>query len=255
MKNKVWPKELETLVDDYYNSCNRTIVSFATDQLKPYSHRIFTPTGKILTELASGWPSELQYGWLTRRVVAVFDVKDVMSSSIKNSGVIIIFNDHLLFLNIKDDKYYYTLIKEMEKSHEHQVHMPSVADSLMHSLMNELPFNNLPNMQVVDWVPIDNVYACSYYVNDKTYAQFQFLRNKTGNTILEFELDERDTTSSLVELVNKAKILNKSQPFHLFKSPFTSIVDENNSNDIDEETGEINHDEELKSKSFHLFQC
>ncbi|GME68085.1 unnamed protein product [[Candida] boidinii] len=251
MKNKVWPKELETLVDDYYNSCNRTIVSFATDQLKPYSHRIFTPTGKILTELASGWPSELQYGWLTRRVVAVFDVKDVMSSSIKNSGVIIIFNDHLLFLNIKDDKYYYTLIKEMEKSHEHQVHMPSVADSLMHSLMNELPFNNLPNMQVVDWVPIDNVYACSYYVNDKTYAQFQFLRNKTGNTILEFELDERDTTSSLVELVNKAKILNKSQPFHLFKSPFTSIVDENNSNDIDEETGEINHDEELKSKSLY----
>ncbi|OWB72663.1 hypothetical protein B5S31_g2382 [[Candida] boidinii] len=251
MKNKIWPKDLETLVDDYYNSCSRTIVSFATDQLKPYSHRIFTPTGKILTELASGWPSELQYGWLTRRVVAVFDVKDVMSSSIKNSGVIIIFNDHLLFLNIKDDKYYDTLIKEMEKSHEHQVHMPSVADSLMHSLMNELPFNNLPNMQVVDWVPIDNVYACSYYVNDNTYAQFQFVKNKTGNTILEFELDKKDTSSSLIELVNKAKILNKSQPFHLFKSPFDSIVDENNSNDIDEETGEINYDEELKHKSLY----
>ncbi|KAG7814132.1 hypothetical protein KL921_000406 [Ogataea angusta] len=207
MTTKKWPQELQPEVDAYYQSCLNTIIAFGSDVLKPYNHRIFTPTGKILTELASGWPAELQYGWLTRRVVAIFDVKNVLKQSVKNNAVVIIFSDHVVILEIVDDLYYYDLFEA-----DTHVHKPSIADVLMHSLVNEVPFSSLPKMKVERWSGISDIDAQFYNYDGKAYIQ---LFDDKAFDVYEVS---KYTGSHVIEVLNKAKILNKSQPFHLFRS-------------------------------------
>ncbi|ODV84356.1 hypothetical protein CANARDRAFT_29230 [[Candida] arabinofermentans NRRL YB-2248] len=211
METKKWPEHMKVPVEEYYQSCVKTVMAFGTDKLKPYNHRIFTPTGKILTELASDWPAELQYGWLTRRVVAIFDVQDMLSESIKNNGAIIIFSDHVLFLDIVDDHYYANLLNDKEKAGE-IIHKPSIADILMHSLVNEVPFSNLPMMKVSKWSSIDKITAQHYNHSDSSYVQFL-----DDTSIGVYKID-KFSGHYVIEILNKAKILNKSQPFHLFRS-------------------------------------
>ncbi|KAH3662082.1 hypothetical protein OGAPHI_006263 [Ogataea philodendri] len=207
VSSKKWPHELQPQVDEYYQSCTNTIIAFGKDKLAPYNHRIFTPTGKILTELASGWPSDLQYGWLTRRVVAIFDIQNVLKSSVKNNGVMIIFSDHVVTLEIVDDSYYY---EQLETTRT--LHKPSIADILMHSLVNEVPFSSLPKMRVDKWCEIDSVEAQFYNYKGAAYVQ---LFNQQFIGVYEVA---KYTGSYVIEVLNKAKILNKSQPFHLFRS-------------------------------------
>ncbi|KAG7883829.1 hypothetical protein KL938_002414 [Ogataea parapolymorpha] len=207
MTTKKWPQNLQSEVDGYYQSCLNTIIAFGSDILKPYNHRIFTPTGKILTELASGWPAELQYGWLTRRVVAIFDVKNVLKHSVKNNAVMIIFSDHVVILEIVDDLYYYDLFEA-----EVYVHKPSIADVLMHSLVNEVPFASLPKMKVERWSGINDTEAQFYNYDGKAYVQ---LFDDKAFDVYEVS---KYTGSHVIEVLNKAKILNKSQPFHLFRA-------------------------------------
>ncbi|KAG7730565.1 hypothetical protein KL933_000360 [Ogataea haglerorum] len=210
MTTKKWPQVLQPEVDEYYQSCLNTIIAFGSDVLKPYNHRIFTPTGKILTELASGWPAELQYGWLTRRVVAIFDVKNVLKHSVKNNGVLIIFSDHVVILEIVDDLYYYDLFET-----DVHVHKPSIADVLMHSLVNEVPFSSLPKMRVERWSGISDIDAQFYNYDGKAFIQ---LFDDKAFDVYEVS---KYTGSHVIEVLNKAKILNKSQPFHLFRASDT----------------------------------
>lgn len=231
-KNKIWPKELIEDVNLLKDSCDATISSFANDKLIPYNGRIFTPTGKILTEIAKGWPSELQNGWLTRRVVAVFDAIDVLNPKIQNNSVIIIFSDHVLFLSIDDDEYYYNLWNNKEKN----LHQPSISDILMHSLTNETPLTKLPHMNVKSWCKINSLNALYYTSNidslfmtkiDSPNSYIRFFNENDPSFTGIYKL-EKVSGKYVTEVIARSKILNKSQSFHLFCG---SIDDENESGD------------------------
>lgn len=90
--------EDETMVNKYYTAAMEVIDAFGGhDEQVDLKQRIFTPTGKILTELATNWPAELHYGWLSRKVVGIFQLE---------RSLVVIFNDYLLFLNIIDNNGY-----------------------------------------------------------------------------------------------------------------------------------------------------
>lgn len=229
VKNKDWPKNLLSNVEKFSDSCNNTISSFANDKLSPYNGRIFTPTGKILTEIAKGWPSELQYGWLTRRVVAVFDATDILIDNVKNRSVIIIFSDHVLFLSIDDDEHY----NDIWSNEYSKIHKPSVSDTLIHSLTNETPLNKLPSMSVKFWVNINDLHAL-YFTNtinnnenNKNPESFvRFFNDKDPLFTGIYELD-KVSGKYVTEVIARAKVLNKSQSFHLFVGNDNDIIDGN----------------------------
>lgn len=208
-------------ITKYYNSAISTIESFARDKLQPYDKRVFTPTGKILTELATSWPIELQYGWLTRRVVSIFGGVNLFATNEnKNQDIIIIFSDHILFLTIDDPKYYKKAIQK------NNLHIPSVPDILMHSLINQIPLKQIPQMRVNGWANIGDVYPSSYN-NDKMIRFFVTGKGiKSPNTlnvtsVKQYEINDFGKLingSKIIDLINKAKILSKSSPFHLFKT-------------------------------------
>lgn len=208
-RNKEWPAKLAENVDLYLKSCDDTISSFANDQLKPYNGRIFTPTGKILTEIAENWPSSLQYGWLTRRVVAVFDVIDVLQDTVYDKAVIIVFSDHVLVLSIIDDEYYRTLWDSTTN-----IHKPNVSDILMHSLTNETPLNKLPRMRVTNWVSINDIYSIYYYHENRSFVRFFNVKDDLYTGV--YQLDEGVSGKYVTEVLARSKVLNKSQSFHLF---------------------------------------
>ena len=243
VKNQIWPDQLKDNVNIYLDSCDNTISSFANDKLLPYNGRIFTPTGKILAEIAKGWPSELQFGWLTRRVVAVFDATDILANNVRNKSVIIVFSDHALFLTIDDDEYYADLWRGTE-SHElkngknkyahaelsasmsnsdyvsSSIHKPSVSDILMHSLTNETPFNKLPHMTVKYWASINDLHALHFVssaqsIDNTPNSYVRFFNEKDSSFTGIYQLD-KVSGKYVTEVLARSKILNKTQSFHLF---------------------------------------
>lgn len=206
-KSNMWDSKLQSKVDNFIQSCDDTISSFANDTLTPYNGRVFTPTGKILAEIANGWPMELQYGWLTRRVVAIFDGTDLLCNDVKNRGVIIVFSDHILFLSIIDDQYY----SDYWQSSTDLTHKPSISDVLMHSLTNETPFTKLPNMKVKNWAQVNNIDA-SHFGN----SIIKFYDSNLKDFINIYKLDNQISSCHVSEIIARSKILNKSQSFHLF---------------------------------------
>lgn len=65
-KSKKWEPENQEIAKKCYDNIIDVIHSFGNldSPLTSYSTRVFTPSGKILTELAKCWPVELQYKWL-----------------------------------------------------------------------------------------------------------------------------------------------------------------------------------------------
>lgn len=196
------------------------------------SQRIFTPTGKILTEVASKWPPELQYGWLNRKVVGIFELHNILSPNPNiRSEVLIIFSDHLMFLSVhKSD--------ESDKTRIHDMNSLSISDILMHSLVNEKPLPNLsqlPYIEVNSWCDIHEVFVTCYRAPDNSSNEKEFLRfmctlesgfkvtpGSPPISIKQYEIIDNTNNYSesgkLIELINKSRILRKNQPFHLFKS-------------------------------------
>ncbi|KAF6069139.1 hypothetical protein FOB64_003487 [Candida albicans] len=207
--------EDETMVNKYYTAAMEVIDAFGGhDEQVDLKQRIFTPTGKILTELATNWPAELHYGWLSRKVVGIFQLE---------RSLVVIFNDYLLFLNIIDNNGY------MEESHLKKI---SVSDALMHSLVNEKPLPNLscfPAMEVSSWCNINEVIATTFVAPTDDNPKDDFIRflstSSTGfqslSAIKQFSKTyhvENNKSKTIIELINKARLLYKCSPFHLFKA-------------------------------------
>ncbi|ANB11924.1 Bud3p [Sugiyamaella lignohabitans] len=218
MKTKEWSPEEKPTVDEYYQSAVGTIDAFGKQHsVAPYERFVFTPTGKILVEVASGWPKELEYGWLNRRVVCIFDAVNVLAEDTQSRdrhAVIILFTDSLVILEPK---------KPIPMVSASGLHIPSVADMLMHSMINEVPLRNVPEMAVVAWSKIENVHFSEYNKS----KNLSILASGDGFSCSDgvkrhlalYELIRPDyTATKIVELVAKAKITNKTQPFHLFRT-------------------------------------
>lgn len=268
VKNQTWPDQLKDSVNIYLDSCDDTISSFANDKLLPYNGRIFTPTGKILAEIAKGWPSELQFGWLTRRVVAVFDATDILANNVRNKSVIIVFSDHALFLTIDDDEYYADLWRGNESQDTNNgknkiantelsasmsnsdyvsssIHKPSVSDILMHSLTNETPLNKLPHMSVKYWASINDLHALHFVSSaqsaDNTPNSYvRFFNEKDSSFTGIYQLD-KVSGKYVTEVLARSKILNKTQSFHLFCGSISNddLKPTENSDDSENQNGTI----------------
>lgn len=227
-------------IDKHYNNAIAVIDAFGYEESANAAngfgsqHRIFTPTGKLLTELASSWPSELQYGWMSRKVVGIYELRAV-KQDVLDTDIMIIFSDHLMFLNILDDRYY---------QEEDEFTKISLADVLMHSLINEKPLPSLskfPSMHVKYWCKINDVIASSYKgFSSESNTQDEFIRilNISEEGFMQTDAKEKiralsyqisksndrvPLSSKIIELINKSKVLHKSQPFHLFKSQDSSF--------------------------------
>lgn len=190
-------------------------LGFCDETDKPVKKRIFTPSGRLLVELAKGWPEELQYGWSNRKVLAVYEIQ---SSFSKEHEILIVFTDHLLFLDIT--------------SPEHGQDKLKLADILMNSLINKIPLPKLrynPDLKVKYWCSIDRIIAKSFdSVNGKcmsftTYGGNSFkLREQdkpTYSLVYDFlaDTDAISTCNKIMTTITKAQILHKSTAFHLFK--------------------------------------
>lgn len=232
-----------TMIDYYYKSAIDIIDAFGGEEetrgheRANSQHRIFTPTGKLLTELATNWPIELQYGWLSRKVVGIFELKNVKPNNehFYDNEVLIIFSDTLLFLRIVEDSYY------LKNTGETNLR---ISDVLMHSLVNEKPlptFSDFPKMEVSHWCRINDATVTTYKsFSFLTSSEENFLRlfsytgegfrgDKDIELIKNYEI-LRDNNSGnfttgneIIELINKAKVLYKNQPFHLFRSNVSNI--------------------------------
>ncbi|GEQ70461.1 hypothetical protein JCM33374_g4138 [Metschnikowia sp. JCM 33374] len=211
-------------IDDYYRAIIETIDSLgfggpdsAKDSLKS---RIFTPSGKLLTELATEWPEELQYGWMNRKVLAIYELKNVMPSVKNESGseALIIFSDHLLFLDV------------IHATNEEST--LSLPDVLMNSLINQKPLPNLenfPQLKVKYWCDIEQILAKSYEADRGqnltliAYGDNCFHSKGISESIVSVSYsvqsngDSITICNNIISHICKAQILHKCSPFHLFK--------------------------------------
>lgn len=217
-------------IEYYLENALRVIDAFGLQEdnsLKvDISQRIFTPTGKMLTELASEWPAELQYGWLSRKVVGIFELKNVEPTNPSYFiDVLVIFSDKILVLTVTDETYY-------DDSNPRK-HM-RVSDILLHSLVNGKPLPehaSIASMRVSSWCDINKIHTSYYSIvhgkETRNFLQLTGLDNenfgnnaeKENSRIFNFELfHHTSTVQEITDLINKSKILYKNQPFHLFRS-------------------------------------
>ncbi|CCE79511.1 Piso0_001579 [Millerozyma farinosa CBS 7064] len=230
-----------SLLQEYYSSVIEVVDAFghhdpldSVNDEEDVKGRVFTPAGKILSEIALNWPSDLYSGWISRKVVGIFEIRALqpLRSEQFETEVLFIFSDRLLFINIIDEAYYQKKVGS-NKSNE-----LSVSDILMHSLVNGKPLPKLsllPAMEVLFWADLNDVLVSSYQsMSSHTLEPGFFLsftsRSKNGfrsncienvfNRNYEVSSDRGGSTTGneIAELIIKAKILHKAKPFHLFKS-------------------------------------
>ncbi|KAF5121286.1 hypothetical protein DV495_004406 [Geotrichum candidum] len=208
-----WRYDEVANVEEFYQSAVGTIDSFGKEScISPYDNRIFTSTGKLLVEISKGWPKELEYGWINRRVVTIFDAVGVMQDQPDILNVVFVFTDSVVVIKPQEP---------ISVTSDSGIHKPSVADMLMHSMINSVPLPNMPELNVVGWAPIENVYMAEVE-GAQSLAMYitgaGFVKSDTDSSNLElFRLISPDVTaSSIINFLSKAKIMNKTQPFHLF---------------------------------------
>lgn len=233
--SKEWAPENQEESKRCYNNIIEVIDSFGRlkEPLNSYNSRVFTPSGKILTELAKGWPLELQYKWLKRRVVGVFDLVDPNDSTKRK--LLVIFSDYLIFLDIIDSK----------KKNGLEGFKPSISDILMNSLVNEVPLPpKIPQLQVSHYCYINEVFVTLFGDN---CLRFDAFKGKNSFAVTYQVLRKSLAASTVADLVTKAKILEKDTAFHLFKAVEDDITMYTTAHETDAYDGET-----IKSK-FALF--
>lgn len=214
-QKKEWSsEENKKTAKKYYDNIVDTIDSFGKldKAMSSYNTRVFTPSGKILTELAKGWPVELQYKWLKRRVVGVFDVIDTNWKHKRN--LLVIFSDYIVFLSIIDYEKYYT--KDVPNK-------PLISDILMNSLINEVPLPaKIPKLKVENYCYIDEVFVSTF---DSEYIRFDAFKGENSFSInCQLPNSNSATVDHIADLIIKAKILEKDTAFHLFKASSDTIL-------------------------------
>lgn len=208
--DRLWKKKEWTLHEKeearlYYNNIIYIINSFGhlKEPIQTNKTGVFTPTGKLLTELAKGWPPELQNRWFKRRIVGLFDIE--LTQNTESRGLLAIFSDYIVIISIKEAEKYYS--KDFRK--------PLISDILMNSLINEVSLpENIPKLVVNYAFPIKDAYATIY---DEKVLGLEIHGEKFHSMIVKI-ISNSATAKTVEHLVTRAKILGKSTGFHLFKA-------------------------------------
>lgn len=233
-------------IDENYKTIIETIDSLGFAEPEntkgSRSSRIFTPSGKLLTELATQWPEELQYGWMHRKVLAIYELKNTMlaSNSECENVVLIIFSDHLLFLEAL-----------YPKDGESILLLPDV---LMNSLINQKPLPtlaNFPKLKVKYWCDVKQLLTKSFKGEKGKYLTFVAYGDNCFNLKIPLEKKvsisfstkstegSETTCNSIISHVCKAQILHKSSPFHLFKYEDLDLTSFYSAHDIQNYDNEV----------------
>ncbi|GAV54460.1 hypothetical protein ZYGR_0AL01920 [Zygosaccharomyces rouxii] len=211
--SKKWKPENEEEAKKCYDNVIEVIDSFGRLEgpLSSYSSRVFTPSGKILTELAKGWPAELQYKWLKRRVVGVFDMVDPKDAT--NEKLLVIFSDYLVFLDVVENRNDYGSPK---------CNKPFISDILMNSLVNEVPLPpKMPKLRVNGYCYIDEAIVTLFGDNCIRFDAFR----DVNSFAISLKVQRKSFSAyTVADLVTKAKILEKDTAFHLFKAIHDNIT-------------------------------
>lgn len=212
-----------------YEKCIEIVDAFGFKEPVDFSlhrcaTRVFTPTGKLLTEIATDWPEELQYGWMNRKVIGVFELMEALQRENGVSQVLIIFSDHVLFLDVFRSGHSLTPVQ--------------IADLLMNSLINEKPLPEialLPALKVKFWCSIDEILCNGYCALDNdSFVSFMSYGTKKFNSKTPLEVspvqnfkildkNHRLAQKSIMTMVQKAKVLYKSTQFHLFNDEVNDL--------------------------------
>ncbi|PRT55013.1 Bud site selection protein 3 [Wickerhamiella sorbophila] len=220
METKKWSPSEKALADEFYHVSTGTIDQFGKEtQTGAPGKRVFTPSGKMLVEIASGWPAELEYGWINRRVVTIFDAVDIIEPSSARRqlhNIVIMFTDALVILEPAEP---------IPMTSLSGLHLPSIGDVLMHAMLNEAPLDgNLPPLKVIGWAPILDVSFLSFGPKSLVISTqpepfaCKFDEDGAKHYTKIYRLIRPDhTADKFVELLAKAKVTTKTQPFHLFK--------------------------------------
>lgn len=190
---KDWDIVEKPLILQYFAKSVDIIDLFGKTTVPVYDRRVFTPSGKLLTEICEGWPSELSYGWLRRKVVSVLESKHLDTGE---NGVIIMFSDYVVFAAVKP-------------SNNTDLSDVKISDIIMNSLINEEQLAFIPSLKVTSYSSLQNL---QLYTFDGKKIRTVVL-NKPSMTAT-YELED---SNKFLTLFNKAKILGKTTPFHLFK--------------------------------------
>lgn len=248
-----WPEDKVAIAEELYGVASATIDSFGrAPEPANYDRRTLTPSGKLLSEIATGWPSELEYGWMVnRRVVAIFDGIDLLESNKARQQlhhIIILFTDMLLILQPE---------QPIPMTSISGLRIPYVGDMLMHSLLNQVPLDhNLPPLRVLAWSPILNVFFSSFCNGRSLQINTipdPFRIGKTNTTDKNmfdkiYRLSQPDQNANkLVEILAKTKIANKIQDLHIFRFS----TDESPDLSVYATVHEINH-YELEENKFPI---
>lgn len=224
------PDDNLRLVNLNYTSAMDVIYAFsgADEHKVEAKRRVFTPTGRMLTDIADNWPSELQFDWNSRKVVGIYQLDNVARTNLSGSEILAVFSDYLLFFTVQGCDH-----KKIDN--DDRTKTMSVADALMHSLINEKPIPNLetfPAMQVTAWCRIDEVLVTKYLTLDESNAETECLRFLSLNSggfkssiggakafTRNYQVTgKRSPAEDIITAVEKSKILYKSSSFHLFRS-------------------------------------
>lgn len=219
MAKKKWSPTENPLADEFYQVSVGTIDQFGRESVNATNTRTFTPSGKMLVEIASGWPAELEYGWINRRVVTIFDAVDIVEPSVARRqlhNIVIMFTDALVILEPSEP---------IPMTSLSGLHLPSIGDILMHAMLNEAPLDaNLPPLKVIGWAPILDVSFLSFEPKSLVITTqpepfaCKLEDSHTKHYTKIYRLIRPDhTANKFVELLAKAKVTTKTQPFHLFK--------------------------------------
>lgn len=206
--------EIEELtLDEYYRVAIEAIDSFGRIEQKfETGKRIFTPSGKLLTELATGWPQELQIGWINRKVVGVYEL---LNAATLLKELVVIFSDVVLVLEVSMGK-----------------QLPaSLADVLMNSLINQKPLpkiKDFPELKVKCWSLVGNIFG-RFYETDHGWGislVMRELKSLNGSSSIKpleslvYSMPNATfrEAAEIIQSIDKAKVLSKLTPFHLFKN-------------------------------------
>lgn len=203
----------ELTLGEYYRVAIEAIDSFGRIEQKfETQKRIFTPSGKLLTELATGWPQELQLGWINRKVVGVYELLNAITLL---KELVVVFSDVVLVLEVSPGK-----------------QLPaSLADVLMNSLINQKPLpkiKDLPELKVRCWCLVGDIFG-RFYETDHGWGLSLVMRERkslndlSSNMPLESLVYRMPNATladaaEIIQSIDKAKVLSKLTPFHLFKS-------------------------------------
>ncbi|AMD20028.1 HCL123Wp [Eremothecium sinecaudum] len=222
-ESKEWPtKETKEEALKHYTSICEVVDAFGRSEPDEasYNNRVFTPSGRILTELAKGWPAELQYRWLKRRVVGVYDV--VHANNDAKRDILVIFSDYIVFLNVLNaDSYYLTGSNK-----------PLLSVVLMNSLINEVPLPpKIPQLHVKFHCYIDEISASIYNEN---MIRFDVIKTDQNPRFFAYKFASSSADPrNVADLCTKAKILEKNTAFHLFRHDMNSFKLYSTAHEID----------------------